>query len=190
MTLYRIVETDNFDGDYPNEKFLGHQDSKGAFTPSTFGAEQAERVAMAMINAFGGVHAPRYWKVVESTYQLQPGFEPRSTTTFTTSRNRMNTNLVTFTVPVTTYKEVTMSAGMKALIEDVLKGKATKISTIKAVRQDSGIGLKEAKDIVDGIQKSMDDTREFNQRHYGHPDGPDNSMVTTLGGILASAQRR
>ncbi len=62
----KIVETDNFGGDYPNEKFLN--------LPS-MGIEHAQEVCRAINRAFT-VHEPRYWKVVPDNYKLKHGFEP------------------------------------------------------------------------------------------------------------------
>lgn len=64
----KIVETDNFGGDYPDEKFLN--------LPS-MGERSAQRVADA-INAelCHYDNAPRFWRVVPDDYKLQPGFEP------------------------------------------------------------------------------------------------------------------
>lgn len=62
---YRIVETDNFGGDYPDERFIG---------------EAFDTRAEAMIEAdrrnAGNEYSPRYYKVVDSTYELVGGFEP------------------------------------------------------------------------------------------------------------------
>ena len=63
----KIVETDNFGGDYPNERFVGPLPHMNA--------EQAEKVA-AVINEVAGERHHRYWKVVDDRYELQPGFEP------------------------------------------------------------------------------------------------------------------
>lgn len=63
---YRIVNTDNFGGDYPNESFVG---------PEYITQEEAEAEAEEL-NYKGDEHAPRYFKVVELPYELQPGFEP------------------------------------------------------------------------------------------------------------------
>lgn len=63
----RIVETDNFGGDYPNEKFLDLP---------LMTQDQANKVAAAINDACSGDTAPRYWKVVFATYELQSGFEP------------------------------------------------------------------------------------------------------------------
>lgn len=63
--MSRIVETDNFDGDYPDERFVLFQMPK----------EHAEKIADA-INAAAGPHAHRFWKVVDGDYKLKPGFEP------------------------------------------------------------------------------------------------------------------
>ena len=62
----RIVETDNFGGDYPDEKFLNL---------FYMGKEAAQKVADA-INEAARPNASRFWKVVLNDYQLQPGFEP------------------------------------------------------------------------------------------------------------------
>jgi hypothetical protein len=63
---YRIVDTDNFGGDWPDEKFVG---------PEFLNKMDAEAFADG-INAYNGDLAPRYHKVVEMPYELQPGFEP------------------------------------------------------------------------------------------------------------------
>lgn len=64
---YRVVNTDNFGGDYPNEKFVG---------PEFVERESAEAEAEELNYKYGGDNAPRYYKVVEMPYELQPGFEP------------------------------------------------------------------------------------------------------------------
>jgi len=62
---YRIVNTDNFGGDYPNESFVGDD----------YETKQAAQERADELN-IGGDYAPRYYKVVEMPYELQPGFEP------------------------------------------------------------------------------------------------------------------
>lgn len=62
---YRIVDTDNFGGDYPNEKFVG-----GPFESKNEAQQKADELNV------GGNHAQRYYMVVEEPYKLQPGFEP------------------------------------------------------------------------------------------------------------------
>lgn len=66
--FFRIVETDNFGGDYPDEKFA---------TPYKLTYREADAVAKLM-NSFwcDDATASRYWKVVPDGYQLQPGFQP------------------------------------------------------------------------------------------------------------------
>jgi len=64
---YRVVNTDNFGGDYPNESFVG---------PEYATQEEAEKEAEELNSKYGGDYAPRYYKVVEMPYVLQPGFEP------------------------------------------------------------------------------------------------------------------
>ena len=65
--FYKIVETDNFGGDYPDEKFV-------SLPPMT--KEKAEAIADVINQHLSGNHADRYWKVVDSDYTLSPGFEP------------------------------------------------------------------------------------------------------------------
>lgn len=63
----RIVETDNFGGDYPNEEFI-------AINIPTI--EMANVMAAALNTKYSGDDAREYYKVVEADYELQPGFEP------------------------------------------------------------------------------------------------------------------
>jgi len=68
MKIYRIVETDNHDGDYPNETFVnlpyGHK-------------TQMDRIANEINKVFCySDNCSRYWKVVPFDYELKPGFEP------------------------------------------------------------------------------------------------------------------
>ena len=66
--LFRIVETDNHGGDYPDEKFLN--------LPAT--TEARAKIVAAAINSIfcPDDYATRYWRVVPQDYKLQPGFEP------------------------------------------------------------------------------------------------------------------
>lgn len=63
---YRIVNTDNFNGDYPDERFVG----------GAYGRADEAQAAADKLNDEAGKHAPRYYKVVTLPYTLQPGFEP------------------------------------------------------------------------------------------------------------------
>ena len=60
VMLYRIVETDNFGGDYPNESFL----NIGALN-----WEHSKAIAKAINDGFGPNY-PRYWQVVPDDYAL------------------------------------------------------------------------------------------------------------------------
>ena len=68
--LYRIVETDNFGGDYPDEKFVN--------IPMSTRREDMQHIADAINSVFCNrpYPSPRYWRVVENGYKLVPGFEP------------------------------------------------------------------------------------------------------------------
>ena len=63
--MYRVVETDNFGGDYPNESFEG----------PCMTYEDCERVA-AIFNAVTGDGSDRFYKTEHESYKLAPGFEP------------------------------------------------------------------------------------------------------------------
>ena len=64
---YKIIETDNFGGDYPDEKFVN--------LPAAT-KEEAERLADLINEIYSHERALRYWRVVPTEYELQPGFEP------------------------------------------------------------------------------------------------------------------
>lgn len=68
MTTFKIVNSDNFNGDYPDEKFVEN-------LPAFWRREHAQKVADA-INATQSATAARYFIVVQDDYKLQPGFEP------------------------------------------------------------------------------------------------------------------
>jgi hypothetical protein len=68
-TGFRIVETDNHGGDYPDEKFVN--------IPVLASETEAQEIADAINKHLcKNDYANRYWKVVPSDYHLQPGFEP------------------------------------------------------------------------------------------------------------------
>lgn len=61
----RIIDTDNFGGDYPNEQFL------------LWDMPEDDAQAIAdILNTRAGHDARRWYRVVENDYVLQPGFEP------------------------------------------------------------------------------------------------------------------
>ncbi len=67
MKSWMIVNTDNYGGDYPDENI---------FVDGFPTKELAEKVADAINKKFLGKHSPRYYKVEDNDYKLQPGFEP------------------------------------------------------------------------------------------------------------------
>lgn len=71
----RIIDTDNFGGDYPDEKFLSLTDSKGVSRPLYLDPLDAQQVCQAL-NGRWGEFASRYYRIVDNDYTLQPGFEP------------------------------------------------------------------------------------------------------------------
>lgn len=71
----RIVDTDNFGGDYPDEKFLAWVDSDGKARPAYF---YNEREAVDVCHVLNGprLDNARYFKAVPDDYKLVPGFTP------------------------------------------------------------------------------------------------------------------
>lgn len=65
MAEYRIVNTDNFGSDYPDERFTDD---------GPFESESAAQACADELNV--EEDSPRYFKVVRMPYELQPGFEP------------------------------------------------------------------------------------------------------------------
>lgn len=63
----KIIHTDNFGGDYPDEKFVTEL--------PPLSKNDLEAIA-AHINILSGENSPRYYRVVEDDYKLEPGFTP------------------------------------------------------------------------------------------------------------------
>lgn len=78
IEYYKIVDSDSFGGDYPDEAFLGAQNKDGKFWVMQFRKDEAERIATALNDQFKAWDGkqPRYWRVVPEDYQLQGPFEP------------------------------------------------------------------------------------------------------------------
>lgn len=66
--MYRIVETDNYGGDYPDEKFVD--------LPLIYNREGADAIVEAINRECCDCGSSRYWIVVDKDHVLQPGFEP------------------------------------------------------------------------------------------------------------------
>ena len=64
--IYGVVDTDNFGGDYPNEKFVIR----------CWLSEPSAILIARVLNFESGENSPRCYKVVQRGYELQPGFEP------------------------------------------------------------------------------------------------------------------
>lgn len=63
----KIVNTDNYGGDYPDEKFV---------EPIPWLTEEQAEAFASLLNSVTPENSPRFYKVVENDYVLQPGFEP------------------------------------------------------------------------------------------------------------------
>lgn len=67
MSFWKVVNTDNFDGDYPNEKFVENVPQMN---------ESEARSLATLLCSFVPEDHARHWTAVPADYQLQPGFEP------------------------------------------------------------------------------------------------------------------
>ena len=73
--LYHVIETDNYNGDYPDEHFIGFIDHEGKCRPLVFDKEDAQVIAIAFNQIkYGG--ANRYYMEVEKNRKLLGPFEP------------------------------------------------------------------------------------------------------------------
>lgn len=74
----KIVNTDNFGGDYPDEKFVCLVLTDGTNNDGPLlelPQDIAKRIADAL-NDWRGERSVRFCKVVPNDYKLRPGFEP------------------------------------------------------------------------------------------------------------------
>ena len=73
--LYHVIETDNYNGDYPDEHFIGFIDHKGNSHPLVFDTKENAQV---IANAFNKIHgkSDRYYMEVEKNRKLYGPFEP------------------------------------------------------------------------------------------------------------------
>lgn len=76
IKFFHIVDTDNFNGDYPDEKFLTKTDEKGNTYILNFERKEYAQSVADALNIYLGKHACRFYKVVEEGYKLQGAFEP------------------------------------------------------------------------------------------------------------------
>lgn len=75
--MYKIIETDNYDGDYPNESHLTLEDTEGQALVLIFNkVEDAAVVCKALNQVRTTDHGPRCFCVVDIAYRIQPGFQP------------------------------------------------------------------------------------------------------------------
>lgn len=75
MKGFKLVNTDNFAGDYPDERELLTADEKGKLQPLTLDEDKAKRVQEALNYGAHDLDS-RYWVVKPADYKLQGAFEP------------------------------------------------------------------------------------------------------------------
>ena len=74
--LYHVIETDNYDGDYPNEHFIGFIDHEGNSHPLVFDTKEDAQVIANAFNQIKYGGANRYYMEVEKNRKLYGPFEP------------------------------------------------------------------------------------------------------------------
>lgn len=74
--MAKIVETDNFDDDYPNEQFLGLVPQMPEHIVGLEFTEEEAQIVADALNSESGPACSRFYKVVPNDYVLQPGFLP------------------------------------------------------------------------------------------------------------------
>lgn len=74
--LYCVVEGDNYNGDYPNENFIGFIDHEGNSNPLVFNKKEDAQVIANAFNQINYTGSDRYYLVVEKNYKLSGPFEP------------------------------------------------------------------------------------------------------------------
>lgn len=74
--LYHVIETDNYDGDYPNEHFVGFIDHEGNSKPLVFDTKEDAQVIANAFNQIKYKGNNRYFMEVEKNRKLLGPFEP------------------------------------------------------------------------------------------------------------------
>ena len=74
--LYHVIETDNYDGDHPNEHFIGFIDHEGNSHPLVFDTKEDAQVIAKAFNQIGYKGSNRYFVEVEKNRKLLGPFEP------------------------------------------------------------------------------------------------------------------
>jgi len=74
--LYHVIETDNYDGDYPNEHFIGFIDHEGNSHPLVFDTKEDAQVIAKAFNQIKYKGNNRYFMEVEKNRKLLGPFEP------------------------------------------------------------------------------------------------------------------
>ncbi len=74
--IYRILETDNYGSDYPNEYFISFIDSEGNSYPLEFNCKEEAQVIANAFNQIRYNGNNRFFKEVEKNYKLTGSFEP------------------------------------------------------------------------------------------------------------------
>lgn len=74
--LYHVIETDNFDRDYPNEHFVSFIDHEGNSRPLVFDKKEDAQVIAKAFNQIKYGGSNRYFMEVDKARKLFGPFEP------------------------------------------------------------------------------------------------------------------
>lgn len=74
--MFKVIDTDNYDGDYPNEHVISMTDHEGKSHPLTFNTKEDAQVIANAFNQIAYQGRTRFFIVADSTYKLKGPFEP------------------------------------------------------------------------------------------------------------------
>ena len=74
--LYHVIEGDNYDGDYPDEHFIGFIDHNGNSHPLVFDKKEDAQVIAKAFNQIKYGGNSRFFQITEKDYKLHGPFEP------------------------------------------------------------------------------------------------------------------
>ena len=74
--LYHVLETDNYNGDYPDEHFIGFIDHNGNSHPLVFDKKEDAQVIAKAFNQIKYNGNSRFFQITEKGYKLHGPFEP------------------------------------------------------------------------------------------------------------------
>ena len=74
--MFKVIDTDNYDGDHPDEHVISMTDHEGKSCPLTFNTKEDAQVIANAFNQINYRGSTRFFAVADSTYKLRGPFEP------------------------------------------------------------------------------------------------------------------